>query len=528
MKVWRLPWLALLAAGGPCGCLLGNIRADGCSDDGCAAAFGLGSTCEAGFCSDPAPCKTGHDCRRRFGGGACVQGACTAALPPDPLGACTVFEPAGLSGRPIAGPGSPLVIGGMYRLQDSSDKPASYCPELAVRQINSVGGVDSARELAMVMCDGPTDVLSDDERKQRIFTIVDYLSGTLGVPLIIGPTTSSDAINAVTRTIAQRYPTLMISPSATSVALTTIQDKIDPAKDLYGLFWRTAPSDLLQTKVLVDNVVGQLPMGGTPVKKVAVVYLDDPYGEGLAKGFDAGWKNKGETQLFAFKGGKTQDWDTFSLPVAQYAPDAVLVVAVDAVDTVSFIIAAQKRVQLADKIVYATDGTKDTTQLFNPMLPPAVQTFISSKMFGTAPAAPQGKDFDAFAAALQFDFKVDAHDFAFTANGYDAAYVGAMGLVFAAHGTNSYDGRNVADGLAHLVPGMGVPPVSVGKTDWTTAKKDLTTDKQQLDVHGISGELDFDKETGEAPAPIEVWRPTSDSGSCGGKPPCFTVVKTVN
>jgi branched-chain amino acid transport system substrate-binding protein len=455
-----------------------------------------------------------------------VNGTCTATLPADPLGACTVFEPSDLPGRSLVGAGAPVIVGGIYRLTDSSDKPTSNCPMLAARQISQGGGLNGGRPVGMVICDGLGNAMSDEERKQRMFTLVDYLAGTLGAPVIVGPTTSFDAINAVTRSIAQRYPTVMISPSATSVALTSIQDRLDE-KDPQGLFWRTAPSDLLQTQVLVEQVVGKIPapMMGTTVSKVAVLYIDDPYGEGLAKGFDEGWTKakKGTTQLFAFKGGKSQDWNALAKDVAASAPHAMLMVSVDAVDTVGFVTASRAQKSISDLILYVTDGSKDATQLLNKMLPADVQQFITTKLIGTAPASPKNAAFNAFAAALNAEFKVNASDFAFTANGYDAGYVGAMGIVYASVDGNDYDGRKVAEGLARLVGGK---PVAVGKTGWPEAVSELTTKNKKIDVQGISGELKFDA-NGEAPAPIEIWQPTSSSMDCGGKPPCIFTVKTV-
>jgi hypothetical protein len=153
-----------------------------------------------------------------------------------------------------------------------------------------------------------------------------------------------------------------------------------------------------------------------------------------------------------------------------------------------------------------------------------VAQFIGEKLIGTAPASPKGSEFKAFASALDDEFDVVASDFAFTANGYDAAYVGAMGLVYASFETNAYDGRELASGLAKLITG---PSVQVSKTDWGAAKAGLTTADRSIDVRGLSGELQFDPATGEAPAPIEIWRPSSDPQKCGGKAPCIVTIDTV-
>src|SRR4051794_29575255 len=103
------------------GCSLGNLAHDDCTTDAqCAAAFGGGSKCSAGYCSAAVACTTGHDCRAQAGGGACVNGTCTLKLPSDP--ACdAIMEPPDLLSQPATGPDAPLVIGGLYSLALSHD-----------------------------------------------------------------------------------------------------------------------------------------------------------------------------------------------------------------------------------------------------------------------------------------------------------------------------------------------------------------------------------------------------------------------
>ncbi len=62
---------------------------------------------------------------------------------------------------------------------------------------------------------------------------------------------------------------LQMSPAATSPDLTTVKDG--------GLFWRIAPSDVLQGRILGNLMLED---GRT---NVAILSLQDAYGEGLAK-----------------------------------------------------------------------------------------------------------------------------------------------------------------------------------------------------------------------------------------------------
>ena len=74
---------------------------------------------------------------------------------------------------------------------------------------------------------------------------------------------------------------VMISPSATSPGLTTVDDK--------GLFFRTAPSDARQGQVMADILKDR------GVTKVAVSYTNNDYGKGLADSFEAAFKAAGGT-----------------------------------------------------------------------------------------------------------------------------------------------------------------------------------------------------------------------------------------
>lgn len=507
----------MMAAAPSLACSLSNISADDCEDDRvCEETFGLGSSCEAGYCTEPAGCATGHDCRRSFGGGACVEGVCTIALPEGPSKACQLLEPSDLGARDLIGPDAPLLAGGLFALEDSADPQLAKAVQLAVREIGQ-SGLGDGRPLGLVFCDvgGPGNDLSGSDRRDRVQAAVDHLAGSLGVPFIVGPATSNDSLVALGRVLAQQYPTAIISPSATSPVLSSEPDRLSPS-DPFGLFWRTAPSDVVQGKKLAGEVVGAYPISDPTIDRVAVIYLSDAYGEGLASVFQSSW-GVGRTDLFPFDEGV--DWDLLAASVETHFPDAMVMVAVDAADAISFIRAMTFAPGLAEKYLYLTDGSKDEAQLLNTALEVEVQNIIFNQVVGTAPATPSGPDFNLFRAAYENAFGLDPTGFSFVANAYDAAYVGAAGLVYAAETDARFDGRDVAAGLSRLVTGQ---VLSLGPSGWGAIKSALTTEPRTVDVVGVSGDLDFDPVVGEAAAPIEVWQPTTIGSLCAGAPPCFT------
>ncbi|MCC1492676.1 ABC transporter substrate-binding protein [Cognatishimia sp. F0-27] len=101
-----------------------------------------------------------------------------------------------------------------------------------------------------------------------------------GVKGIMGADCSG-VTTAVLANVAVPNGVVMISPSATSPALSTAEDN--------GLFFRTAPSDARQGEVLA-NILREKGMG-----EVAVTYTNNDYGKGFADAFQAAFENAGGT-----------------------------------------------------------------------------------------------------------------------------------------------------------------------------------------------------------------------------------------
>jgi ABC-type branched-subunit amino acid transport system substrate-binding protein len=509
-----LRWAAVVLSGGlVSSCALSNVAVDACpSDAACADAFGLGSLCVDGYCSEPSACTTGHDCRRAHGGGACVEGVCKARLPADPLGACNSYEPSDLPSRALAQDGAPVLIGGMFLFESDFSPPIADAARLAVREINSVGGVGNARPLGMVLCDngGTSNSLSGDERTRRIQGVVDYLGTTLGVPYTVGPLTSGDSLFAIQRAVARKLPMVFVSPSATSPALTGEPDRLFSSD--YGLFWRTAPSDQLQGAVLARHVAGVYPTPDPALGKVAVAYRDDAYGVGLADAFQKEFE--GETALIKFA--IDADLTAVAASVLGTGPDGVMFVDIGGDRAVGFVTGLVQH-GLGPRPVFLADGSKNQAML-DPNLPSDVKDIIYGQTVGTVAAAPAGPDFKLFQSSYSAEFGSDPANSAFTANGYDAAYVGAAGVVFASQDGDNYDGRHVAKGLSRLISGADI---HLSGVQWGALKSGLTSGNKEVDITGVSGALDFDVESGEASAPIEIWRPSRSAADCNNQPPCF-------
>ncbi len=91
----------------------------------------------------------------------------------------------------------------------------------------------------------------------------------------------SGVTTAMLENVAVANGTVMISPSATSPALSTVADD--------GLFFRTAPSDARQGEIVRDILMEQ------GYKTIAISYTNNDYGKGLADSIEANFKAAGGT-----------------------------------------------------------------------------------------------------------------------------------------------------------------------------------------------------------------------------------------
>ncbi|WP_378943526.1 ABC transporter substrate-binding protein [Paracoccus sp. R86501] len=224
---------------------------------------------------------------------------------------------------------------------------------------------------------------------------VERLIAAEGVKGIMGGMCSGETIASL-ENVAKANGMVMISPSATSPALTTIEDD--------GLFFRTAPSDARQGDVMADIVLGR------DIKTVAVTYTNNDYGKGLADSFANAFEEKGGsvTVNSAHDDGKA-DYSAEVAALAAAGGDALVVVGY--VD------------QGGSGVVRAAldTGAFETFVFPDGMVGSALETNFGSEIdgsFGQNPAAdgPGRETFLSMATEAGFDGSG-----AFSGEAYDAA-----------------------------------------------------------------------------------------------------------
>ncbi|MCX8508799.1 MAG: ABC transporter substrate-binding protein [Rhodobacteraceae bacterium] len=144
--------------------------------------------------------------------------------------------------------------------------------EAAIDEVNASGLFMDGAKVSSVRADSTCiDAAAATAAAQKMVTS-DKVNGILGGDC-------SGVTGAVLTNVAVPNGVAMISPSATSPALSTTEDN--------GLFFRTAPSDARE-----GEIAGEI-MADRGIKSAALTYSNSDYGKGLAEAIQKGFEAKG-------------------------------------------------------------------------------------------------------------------------------------------------------------------------------------------------------------------------------------------
>ena len=157
---------------------------------------------------------------------------------------------------------------------ESLTGPMADGAELAIKEVSDSGALLGGLQVVSVRGDTTCiDSAAAVAAAERLVT-ADRVNA------IVGGDCSGVTI-AMLQNVAKPNGIVMISPSATSPALSTIEDD--------GLFFRTAPSDARQGEVVADILQE---MG---IREAALTYTNNDYGKGLADSIAANVEMRGGT-----------------------------------------------------------------------------------------------------------------------------------------------------------------------------------------------------------------------------------------
>ena len=204
---------------------------------------------------------------------------------------------------------------------------------LAVKDINAAGGA-MGKDVEVVEGD------SSDAQNPTVGTqTIDRELGA-GVDAIIGAASSAVTLNVIDKVTSAGV--VMFSPANTSKKLSTYPDK--------GLYFRDAPSDILQGQVL-GEVVSE-----DNVSTVGLLVLNDAYGTGLADDFTTSFEGSGgKVVKKVIYDPKAQTFDSEVDQIKSQNPDGVIVIGFEESSRILATM-VEKGIGPQQKKVYGVDG----------------------------------------------------------------------------------------------------------------------------------------------------------------------------
>ena len=302
---------------------------------------------------------------------------------------------------------------------------------------------------------------SGDTDNKAYDTEIPRLLGA-GVQAIVGAASSGVSLQFIDRVIAECV--IHFSPANTSAAFTDYEDK--------GLYFRTAPSDVLQGEVL-GNLIAE-----DGHQRISMIVLNDSYGTGLAQFTTEAFEAAGGEVIAAptYNTGDTNFTSQISEALAG-DPDAIVLVTFDEAKT----IVPELTSQFPGKDLYFVDGN-----LTNYSDDFAAGTLEGAK--GTYPGVNEAKIAD-FVAKLDSNWQARGNA-ALELNAYGPeTYDAVVLLALAALEARSTEGANMAEKLRE---------VSGGSSNGTKCSSfaecaDIINDGGTADYDGPSGAITFNE-----------------------------------
>ena len=375
----------------------------------------------------------------------------------------------GTSGEPEAS--EPMKIGLMLNFSSASETVADRkrAFDLAIRHVNEAGGV-----LGM-----PVESVEVDSTRDPQLGVeaARHLVEEEGVHAIVGPTASAVSL-PVAEMVTGPAGIPTISPSATSPQLTLAADD--------GYFFRTTLSDTAQGPVLA-RVTAEQGFGN-----VGLIYIDDPYGQGLARSFQESWG--GTLRAVAVDPDQTTH-----LPELRESASA----GAQALVVITFEQQALSIVREAlEAGIYSQFTFGDAAKRRS--LVTEIGGDRLGGMYGTAGApAPDNDATDAWEAAFEAEYGALPQS-TYVKETYDAT----IALALAAQAAGSLAG----DTIRYQLRAIGSPPgeMVMGTPQGVADGLRLLADGRQIDYEGAANSLDWDENGDLLQGYIGIWRYTRD------------------
>lgn len=336
---------------------------------------------------------------------------------------------------------------------------------LAIEEINAQGGVLGQR-LAVAVGDTQTRPQAGVDAAQKLVSLE-------GAVALVGANSSGVTI-PIAASVSKVYGVVQISHASTSPMITGLADD--------DFLFRTVPSDRFQGIALAEVV------NESGYRNVGILYINNDYGEGLAKSFE---------EAFARRGGEVSASFAYEPGNASYRGE-LAAAARRGAEALALIGYPENGITILRQALEAgyfsrfifTDGIKsrEIIDAIGPYLegsigtnPQALSDSAPARHFAEAYAARYGKPAEA----------------PFCDTAYDAVYLIALALEKA--------GRVERKALRDSLRAVANPPgLKVVPGEWAKAKA-LIASGEEVDFVGAAGDHNFDA-AGDVEGSFAFWR----------------------
>jgi len=337
--------------------------------------------------------------------------------------------------------------------------------DLAVSDINAAGGV-LGQDVVQVKGDSGDGTPNIAPRETTV--LLDQEAD-----VIVGAASSSVSLSVIDKITGAGV--VQISPANTSTAFDTYDDK--------GLYFRTAPSDVLQGAVMA-NLVRE-----DGFSNIAIMARQDSYGEALADQVEQRFTDAGGSVIAKeLYDATASNFGAEVQSIAAKQPEAIVLIAFD--ETTKIIPEMiSNGIGPKDVQIYFVDGnTADYSDEFDNGTLAGVRA--------TYPGAELTDDFRQ--RLLGADKKLT--EFTYGPESYDATILAAL----AATAAEDDSGEAIASKLQE---------VSVGGTKCTAYEECLTMleSGEDIDYDGVSGPIDFNETGSPSAATIGIFEYAADN-----------------
>jgi ABC-type branched-subunit amino acid transport system substrate-binding protein len=333
--------------------------------------------------------------------------------------------------------------------------------DLAVKEINEAGGV-LGKPVAKIDSD------SGDTATNIASQSVDRLLSQ-NVDAIVGAASSS-----VSKTVIDKITgagVIQFSPANTSPDFTDYPDK--------GLYFRTAPSDVLQGRILGDQIIED----GSAT--VGILALQDAYGTGLSENVEKSITgSNGEVVETVIYDPKAAEFTAEVSKIKGADPEAIVLIGFEESAKVIQELVKQGVGPQDGKRLYLVDGNTGNA------LGEKLTAGLLQGVKGTLPGAATGPEFQARLKAVDPALK----DFSYSGESYDAVVTIALGAVLA----ESDAGTDIAEQLVEVTSGGT-------KCKTFTECNELATAGTDFDYDGVSGPIELDDNGDPTEASVGVY-----------------------